>query len=110
MVTKFGVRTLDPEYPGYSQDYSNNGDNYHNGPQWVWLYGKFIVSKCIFNVEEIDKNLFFELERLLNQSPAKGLPEIINADGSRNENSCDTQAWSNACLLEAYFYCKSAFK
>ena len=49
-----GVKTLDPNESIYYPDYDNNdesnnfftgkGYNYHNGPEWVWLYGYYLMA------------------------------------------------------------------
>jgi len=59
-----GIKTLDPNEKEYHPNYHNSEDsdkfytahgfNYHNGPEWVWLYGYFIMGlhnfekKCDF--------------------------------------------------------------
>ena len=49
----------------YSPFYDNNNDSndyhvahgfsYHNGPEWVWLYGYYVVAKINFQKEEVSK-------------------------------------------------------
>ena len=49
-----GVKTLDPYESIYHANYNNNdesdnfytakGFNYHNGPEWVWLYGYYLMA------------------------------------------------------------------
>lgn len=52
--------------------------------------------------EGMKENPFMLHEKILTESPAKGLPELVNVDGTSCECGCATQAWSNACILEAY--------
>ena len=107
LLSGVALKSVDPKYLHFTENYTCDSDNYHNGPQWIWLYGKYIIARFIFAPDSMPTNPFHELERILYESPAKALPEIINADGSRCEWSCDSQAWSNACILEAYHFVNS---
>ena len=111
-----GVRTLDysdKNYNGY-YDVSNDSDNYliahglnyHNGPEWVWPSGFYLISKMIFNDE--GEEIFIHLckrlipfENYILKDKWSGLPELTNKDGAFCEGSCPTQAWSIATLIEA---------
>ena len=111
-----GIRTLDfndKNYNGY-YDESNDSDNYHlahglnyhNGPEWVWPSGFYIISKMIFNdnEDEIFINLCKRLipfETYILKNRWSGLPELTNKDGAFCQGSCPTQAWSIATLIEA---------
>ena len=111
-----GIRTLDysdKNYNGY-YDVSNDSDNYHlahglnyhNGPEWVWPSGFYLMSKMIFNDNE-DK-VFIDLckriipfETYILKDKWSGLPELTNKDGAFCGGSCPTQAWSIATMIEA---------
>ena len=107
-----GVRTLCPEDPRYRPIYDNaancgdgsidQGANYHNGPQWLWLLGPLCRGLYNFNhpklaavIERVRK----EVGELM--SASDGVPELLNGDGSHNQYSCNVQAWSVAQVLEA---------
>lgn len=122
-----GLRTLDPqdlEYrPYYHNGIDNNdfntskGRNYHQGPEWVWIFGYFIrafymlqkeANHC-HNLEEKTSYLqqllwkrLTEHKKWLHGSEWAGLTELTNKDGSLCQDSSPTQAWSASCLLDLY--------
>ena len=111
-----GIRTLDysdKNYNGY-YDVSNDSDNYHlahglnyhNGPEWVWPSGFYLMSKMIFNdnEDEVFNDLCKRLipfETYILKDKWSGLPELTNKDGAFCQGSCPTQAWSIATMIEA---------
>ena len=111
-----GVRTLDNTDKNYNGNYdvSNDSDNYHiahglnyhNGPEWVWPSGFYLISKILFNDNE--EKIYSELckrlipfELYIQKDKWSGLPELTNKDGAFCAGSCPTQAWSIATLIEA---------
>ena len=111
-----GIRTLDYTDKNYNGNYevSNDSDNYHtahglnyhNGPEWVWPSGFYLMSKMNFNDnnEEIFMDLCKRLipfEIYIQKDKWSGLPELTNKDGAYCQGSCPTQAWSIATLIEA---------
>ncbi|KAJ5077919.1 glycogen debranching enzyme [Anaeramoeba ignava] len=119
----------DPRYrPNYNNSLDSEdksiagGYNYHNGPEWLWLTGYFLRAVLQFNkfddqirdtfktgphlyndnfflnptILKVLHNLWVELI-----SPKFfGLPELTNKDGSYCNDSCKSQAWSAATLLD----------
>lgn len=91
-----------------STDYfSSRGFNYHNGPEWVWPMCFLLRARIAFADDggEMRRSVLAYIEahrRHLEVSAWQGLPELQNsADGARDcPESCPTQAWSMACMLE----------
>lgn len=116
LVGPLGMRTLDPEDPAYRPNYDNSDDsmdgqvargaNYHQGPEWVWLYGCHLQAMAKFGL--INKaNMLGRLNNhwnCLQSNDFAGLPELTNRDGSLCRDSCATQAWSSATILDALYY------
>jgi glycogen debranching enzyme len=95
------------------------------GPEWVWPVGFFLRAAITFHYsgssstsssnlvvpegkenEGLVKYIFGLLgahSDQLKTSPWHGLVELTNKDGVRCDASCDTQAWSSACLLDALY-------
>lgn len=118
LLGPLGMCTLDPEDPNYrpyynqseSEDfYTSKGFSYHNGPEWVWCLGHYLIvwielyrdrvsSEDLFSyVSEIIKKHAEHLEN----SKFSGLPELTNKDGEYCGASCKSQAWSSATIFEA---------
>lgn len=107
MLGKLGLATLAPNDMSYDPWYEG-GDNYHQGPEWVWICGSFLM--CLIeefkdtDVWGVVKFLICDylgnhLEHLYS-SDWGGLPELTNKDGSFCARSCGTQAWSNSLFIE----------
>eukprot|EP01126_Amoeba_proteus_P057080 TRINITY_DN7241_c0_g1_i1.p1 TRINITY_DN7241_c0_g1~~TRINITY_DN7241_c0_g1_i1.p1 ORF type:complete len:799 (-),score=155.53 TRINITY_DN7241_c0_g1_i1:88-2484(-) len=121
LVGPLGMKTLDPSDYRYRPNYNNweetndfftsKGFNYHQGPEWIWPLGYFLRAKIHFfkNVEEkvkLRNKIHFHLHchrEHMDQSPWQGLPELTNHDGQKCDDSCPTQAWSSATLLDALY-------
>ncbi|SCV05116.1 LANO_0H00386g1_1 [Lachancea nothofagi CBS 11611] len=126
-----GMRTLDPSDYNYRPYYNNGEDstdfatskgrNYHQGPEWVWLYGYFMRAYYYFNLiadshcktkdgtqpsSYLLQQLYNRLEgqrKAIFESPWAGLTELTNKDGDFCGDSSPTQAWSTGCALD-FFY------
>ena len=119
-----GIKTLDPSDWSYRGIYDNSNDstdltvahgfNYHQGPEWVWIYGMYLRAYLLFHKSSKDANMYksavFAVQRALiqhklyiQQDPFSGLPELTNMGGSACYFSCPTQAWSTAVFLELIF-------
>nr|CAH8871998.1 unnamed protein product [Trichobilharzia regenti] len=125
-----GMCTLgrdDLAYRGYydnsndSSDYAiARGFNYHQGPEWIWPTGYYLRARILFSrilsqldpnkwnhlTVKVDKECQKMLARLndrLQSSQWFSLPELTNANGELCKDSCEAQAWSVGCILEAIY-------
>ncbi|CAI4835347.1 CPA_1a_G0057570.mRNA.1.CDS.1 [Saccharomyces cerevisiae] len=126
-----GMRTLDPSDYNYRPYYNNGEDsddfatskgrNYHQGPEWVWLYGYFLRAfhhfhfktspRCQNAAKEkpssyLYQQLYYRLKghrKWISESVWAGLTELTNKDGEVCNDSSPTQAWSSACLLDLFY-------
>jgi glycogen debranching enzyme len=107
-----GMRTLDPDDWNYKPNYDNSPDtddyatskgfNYHQGPEWVWLFGYFLRALVHFTGDRKRAISLLRAHRQqLRESAWCGLPELTNKDGSPCPDSCPTQLWSLACINDA---------
>lgn len=94
-----------------------HGFSYHNGPEWVWVYGYFLRALvATYGKENLNRHNFFSylanhknyivdnewytIHHLYLYSRIS-LPEMTNSNGGYNHFSCRAQAWSISCILEA---------
>jgi glycogen debranching enzyme len=82
-----------------------HGFSYHNGPEWVWLYGFYIVAKINMERANLSKkrmmSLLQEHIKYIQNNEWSSLPEITNKNGEYNAFSCNAQAWSISSILMA---------
>ena len=90
-----GVGTLGNVHSAYCPAYDNDDDSsdpkkahgfsYHNGPEWVWLYGFYLVAKINFEKEKLSRQrmmtLVQEHAKTLEGSQWQSLCELTNAEG-----------------------------
>ncbi len=113
-----GVRTLAPFDWAFRGDYVNSdsssretadGWNYHQGPEWLWLWGVYWrarVHTCGGARSHVLQQLWSAAAphvKHLNSNAWGGLPELCNAGNAHCPDSCDVQAWSAATLLDALY-------
>ncbi|EMS12759.1 glycogen debranching enzyme [Entamoeba histolytica HM-3:IMSS] len=118
LVGPLGMKTLDPTDWNYKPDYYNtdtddystaNGLNYHNGPEWIWPYGYYVMAMLMYNPDNLNKDdlqrycrsLMFNHYKYIIHDKWLSLPELTNYNGAKCFASCDSQAWSIATILDA---------
>lgn len=118
LLGPLGMKTLDPEDWGYRGNYDNSldnddakvshGANYHQGPEWVWPIGYYLRARLYFAklnncLDQTQVETWSILTKHLEEvqtSHWRGIPELTNENGSYCHDSCRTQAWSIATVLE----------
>uniref|UniRef100_A0A1I7U7N9 Glycogen debranching enzyme n=1 Tax=Caenorhabditis tropicalis TaxID=1561998 RepID=A0A1I7U7N9_9PELO len=121
LLGPLGIKTLDPTDWGYNGYYNNDDDgedkktakgwNYHQGPEWLFVAGFYLQARLQigeilggaekqYAIRQVQERLGSAYKHIID-SPWRSLPELTNANGEYCRQSCDAQAWSVGCLIEA---------
>lgn len=110
-TSQVGIKTLCDSDSSYRGFYDNSNDStdssiahgfsYHNGPEWVWPVGYFLLAHLEFthDLNLVTRCLTSHLKHL-EESDWMSLPELTNSFGSFCPFSCTAQAWSVGPLIE----------
>jgi predicted glycogen debranching enzyme len=106
LLTPFGLRSLDPQHPGYVGYYEGGMDArrvaYHQGVAWVYLLGAYARAALRLNPDdfELQMDLKDALERAACAGPVLGQTcQVASGDPPHQTGGCPAQAWSVAELL-----------
>ncbi|KAI8048766.1 glycogen debranching enzyme [Gilbertella persicaria] len=115
LLGPLGMKTLDSADQQYRPYYHNSEDsedfqtskgrNYHQGPEWLWPLGYYLRAARYFDALS-DQDIARILRKhrdYISQDPWCGLPELTNKDAEYCHDSCRTQAWSSATLLDLFY-------
>jgi len=107
LLTSYGLRSLSPEHDQYTSHYGGGVKErdgaYHQGTVWVWLLGHYALAEYKIS-GDIDKAMS-RLEPIRDHLFDAGLgtvSEIFDADPPHKPRGTPSQAWSVACVLEAW--------
>lgn len=107
LLTPYGLRTLSPESPYYHAHYEGNvlqrDTAYHQGTVWAWLLPHFALAE-----HRVTGNAELALSRLdairdhLLDAGLGSVSEIFDGDYPHAARGAPSQAWSVACVIEAW--------
>jgi 4-alpha-glucanotransferase len=108
LLTSYGLRSLAPEHPNYCPCYRGGvrerDGAYHQGTVWAWLLGHYALAE--YRVTGDRQTALSRLEPIRDHLFDAGLgmvSEIFDADPPHLPRGCPAQAWSVACVLEAWW-------
>ncbi|MGY6275642.1 amylo-alpha-1,6-glucosidase [Methylomonas sp. MgM2] len=108
LLTSYGLRSLaatHPEYaPAYRGDVRARDGAYHQGTVWAWLLGHYALAeyRCHRDLGRALSRLEPIREHLLDAGLGT-ISEIFDADPPHTPRGAPAQAWSVACVLEAWW-------
>jgi predicted glycogen debranching enzyme len=108
LLTSYGLRSLsavDPDYkPHYVGDLRHRDGAYHQGTVWAWLLGHFAIAEFrVFGDADIALRRLAAMRDHLFDAGLGTISEIFDAEPPHLPGGAPSQAWSVACLLEAWW-------
>jgi 4-alpha-glucanotransferase len=108
LLTSYGLRTLSTAHSQYAPKYAGGvlerDGAYHQGTVWTWLLGHYALAE--FRVtQDIDQALsrFQPIREHLFDAGLGTVSEIFDAEPPHTPCGAPAQAWSVACVLEAWW-------
>jgi 4-alpha-glucanotransferase len=107
LLTSYGLRSLSPNHVAYSGYYQGGvrerDGSYHQGPVWPWLLGHYALAEFRVHgdADRAQQRLHPLRDHLLDAGVGT-VSEILDGAAPHTPCGCPSQAWSVACLLEAW--------
>jgi 4-alpha-glucanotransferase len=112
-MTSYGLRSLSADHPDYKPHYTGDpwhcDGAYHQGTVWAWLLGHYALAGY-----RVEGDADLAVQRLaamrdhLFDAGLGTISEIFEAEPPYRPSGAPSQAWSVACVLEAWWRLKHA--
>lgn len=109
LLTSYGLRSLNVSHPEFKPHYEGGvlarDTSYHQGPVWAFLLGHYAIAEYKVSGDAIAAQA--NLEPIRNHLMDGGLgtvSEIFDGVMPYTPRGAPAQAWSVACVLEAWVY------
>ena len=108
LVTPYGLRSLAPGSPGYCGScrgvVAERDGAYHQGTVWAWLLGPWALAQYrVFGDAAAAQATLEGIGAHLADAGLGTVSEIFDADPPHTPRGCPAQAWSVACVLDAWW-------
>jgi predicted glycogen debranching enzyme len=108
LVTSYGLRSLaasDPAYRGNCRGTVDERDGaYHQGTVWAWLLGPWAMAYYqVYGDATAAQRFLRPIGDHLCDAGLGQVSEIFDGDPPHTPRGCPAQAWSVACVLEAWW-------
>lgn len=107
LLTSYGLRSLSPADPRYCRAYTggiaSRDGRYHQGTEWAWLLGPYAIAEYKAHGDAARARGRPEVvaDHLTDAGLGK-VSEIFDAEPPHLPRGCPSQAWSVACILDAW--------
>jgi len=113
LLGSYGLRSLDTAHPDYRPHYRGDvwerDGGYHQGPLWGWLLGHYALAHYRVNGDAAAAQQLLEPVRdHLCDAGLGTVSEIFDGDPPHAPRGAPAQAWSVACVLEAWWRLEQA--
>jgi predicted glycogen debranching enzyme len=107
LVTPLGLRSLVPDGPNYygviTGGPAERDGAYHQGTVWAWLLGPWALAQHrVTGDAAAAQALLQAIANHLHEAGLGQVSEIFDGDPPHTPRGCPAQAWSVACVLEAW--------
>jgi len=108
LLGSYGLRSLTPAHPDYRPRYQGGvwerDGGYHQGPLWGWLLGHYALAHYRVNSNAAAAQQLLEpVQDHLRDAGLGTISEIFDGDLPHTPRGAPAQAWSVACVLEAWW-------
>jgi 4-alpha-glucanotransferase len=108
LLGSYGLRSLAPAHPDYRPRYQGGvwerDGGYHQGPLWGWLLGHYALAHYrVHGDAAVALQLFDPVQDHLRDAGLGTVSEIFDGDPPHTPRGAPAQAWSVACVLEAWW-------
>jgi 4-alpha-glucanotransferase len=108
LVTPYGLRSLAPSDPAYrgviTGPVPERDGAYHQGTVWAWLLGPWALAQYrVTGDAAAAQAVLAGIEPHLSDAGLGQINEVFDGDPPHTPRGCPAQAWSVACVLEAWW-------
>ena len=108
LLTSYGLRSLSPDHSDYKPHYGGDpwhrDGAYHQGTAWAWLLGHYVVAEYrVHGDADLAMQRLAVMRNHLFDAGLGTISEIFDADAPHLPGGAPSQAWSVACILEAWW-------
>ena len=109
LLTSYGLLSLAPDHPDYRPYYLGGvwerDGSYHQGPVWAWLLGHYALAEYrVHGDAAAAQARLWPIRDHLLDAGLGTVSEILDGAAPHIPRGAPAQAWSVACVLEAWWW------